>query len=105
MAKRPGVIVHGTAADLAADSGGYVSSGEGQYSRRSANPPVTMVGYESKRQGRHTVRQLIRWHTSQLAKLRGEILMATDPTRLVKLQKNFDIKTRFVAKLRNENES
>jgi hypothetical protein len=100
---RPGVTTRGTAKDLADHGVGYSSNGEGEYSRRSAQAPeVTMVGFVPKGRGKQTTPALIAEHTSLLAKLRGEMLLETDPARLAKLKKNFDIKQRFVDRLRNE---
>lgn len=100
--KRPGVVTRGTARDLADNGAGYSCNGESQYSRNAAQPNVRMAGNSAKTTGKHTQAALIAENESQLAKLRGDISLETDPTRREKLKKNFDIKARFVARLKAE---
>jgi hypothetical protein len=102
---RPRVITHGTAKDLADNAVGYSPNGESEHSRRSAQPTPTMVGHVRKGRGPQTTAELVADHTSRLAKLRGEMLLETNPARLAKLKKNFDIKQKFVDRLRNEKSS
>jgi hypothetical protein len=94
-------IKTGSAADLADQSFGYSPNGESQHSRRSAKPP-RMLGHVKKRNGRHTLLELILEQTSLIAGLRGEILLETNARRREKLQRNFEIKTAFLARLQRE---
>lgn len=103
MARGSGVIVRGTAREIAEHGTGYSANGEGEYSRRVASAPnVKMRGHVAKTRGKHSQVALIAENESLLARLRGEIAIETDPARLAKLKKNFEIKTRFVERLRSE---
>ncbi len=104
MAYRPGVISRGGPKDLSDHAVGYVASGEGEYSRRAASPDAnaTMPSYAPKTRGPRNNAALIAQNESQMAKLRGDMLIETDPAKLAKLKKNFDIKQRFVERIRNE---
>ena len=98
-----GAITRGTARDLADHGHGFSANGESEYSRRSARAPdVTMVGHVAKGHGPRTHAALIAENESQLAKLRGDILLTTDRVRLAKLRKSFEIKLRFVERLKKE---
>jgi hypothetical protein len=100
---RPGVITRGTARDLADHDAGYSPNGESEHSRRSASAPnFTTRSHVARTKGKHTSAALIAENQSLLAKLRGEMLTETNPAKLAKLRKNFEIKTRFITKLESQ---
>jgi hypothetical protein len=100
MRRRP--ITGTSSRQLADHEEGFSANGESMYSRRSANPPVTMVGYVGKTKGKHTIGQLIRYHSSLLAKLNGDLMLTTDPVRRARIEKSIAIKSRFVERLKSE---
>lgn len=104
MAKRPGVTQHGTAKQLADNGVGYTASGESEWSRQaasngnakmqSAEPDQVRGVFKSKPKedliyrNRHAIRKLAR-------KMKTE----TDPIKLAKLKKHYEIKSMFLSKL------
>ena len=94
MAKRLGVVTHGTAKQNAEHSTGYSPNGESQHSRQIAHVNIKLG--ESKR----TDGRLIREQSGALAKLRFKASIEMDPARLAKIRKDIEIKSRFVAKLK-----
>jgi hypothetical protein len=106
---RPGVTSQGTANDLAELGNGYAANGESEHSRRAARPDryVTFARLIEKVQSNERRDHLIRRHSRALANLRGDIMVAkrNDPARVAKLEKNLEIKQRFVDRLRSEKSS
>jgi hypothetical protein len=106
MARAPGVTRTGTAKDLADRAVGYVSSGESMWSRNAASPGnIKLAGYQGnirKVRGPKSNEELIAEATKALAKLQRDVRAETNPVRLAKLRKNFEIKTRFIARLTSE---
>src|SRR5258708_31639876 len=104
--RRPGVTSRGTARKLAELDNGFAANGESMFTRRAAKPDAnaTMAGHVKKNPtGRkYSIPHLIRYHSSLLSRMCGEILTETCPVRLAKLEKNFSIKSAFVEKLRSE---
>jgi hypothetical protein len=101
--RRPGVFTRGTARDLADLGNGYAANGEGQYSRQAASPPlVALSGYVPKTRGRRSHSALIAQNVSLMAKLRGDLLLTDDPIKRARIEKNLDIKQRFIARLKAE---
>jgi hypothetical protein len=104
MAKRPGVVSHGTARDLADHSVGYSASGESQFSRNAASTgggrdadqlPDSIKGrYAPDRKS-----NLIFRNRQEIRKIARKIKDETDPAKLAKLKKNYAIKSMFLAKL------
>jgi hypothetical protein len=102
----PGVVRHGTAKNLADVGQGYSANGESEHSRQSAH------GGSDKRQrlttppkwvrGDLTVGELIEKNAKQLAKLNSHILLERDPDRKANIQKQAEIKSRFLARLKSE---
>jgi hypothetical protein len=99
----PRVIRHGTADHLANVESGFSPNGESMFSRRSASVPnISTRGYVAKRKGARPTAEIIAHATSEMARLRGAMLIETNPTRLAKLKKSFEIKSRFVERLKAE---
>lgn len=94
-----------TAAQDAASAPGYVASGEGQFSRRSANPaerPVNMTSAprtEPKPHGYLMLHQLIAKNDRELSKIQKRLVHETDPVVRQRLQRNLEIKSRFLSRL------
>jgi hypothetical protein len=61
-----------------------------------------MAGYVGKTKGKHTISQLIRYQTSLLAKLNGDLMLTTDDVKRSKIEKSIAIKSRFVERLKLE---
>jgi hypothetical protein len=109
MAKRaPGVVTHGTAKQAADVGIGYTASGVSEHSRQIAHSTNTkMQGYvepEPPRwlQGDPTLDEKIADQTKKLAALRARLKTERDPERRAKVMKNIEIKTRFIAQLKTE---
>ncbi len=84
-------------------SPGYVSSGEGQWSRARARGSPMMQRRVPKTGGRHTLRQLIAETASALAHMRGRLAgMSDNDPAMPKLMENMDRKAAFLARLRTE---
>jgi hypothetical protein len=96
--KKPGVITHGTAKDLADSGVGYVAGGEGEYSRNSARPGRGINLADGGKRPRTDYR-LIRQNEKALAKLERSMAVEADPAKLEKLRKSHAIKTRFIQRL------
>jgi hypothetical protein len=96
----------GTAKELARGSTGYSASGESQHSRQAAHGGnMKLPGYVENVRGKRTRGQLIEQHKSLLAKLRGDILIEDNKARRAKLERNFEIKTKFLNRLLTEKEN
>jgi hypothetical protein len=109
MTARPkgkGVHRHGTAADLADQGQGYASSGESQFSRiASRGDGAPMMAHQEPRGPRGhglPMADLIRRTSVELRHMQCDLGIEDDPKRRVKLIKNIEIKTRFLAKLNAE---
>jgi hypothetical protein len=103
----PGVVRHGTAKNLAGHDGGYSASGESQFSRQSAHSAnVKTRGYvenhPAKVSGPRSHGELIAENERALAKIRAQLATENNPARLVKLKRDLEIKSAFVARLRSE---
>jgi hypothetical protein len=87
-------FIRGTAREDANTAPGYVSSGEGAWSRHQANGPgINLTG------GKRTDGRLIRETERNLQKLAKRIETARDPERLSKYRKDFQIKSAFLRRL------
>jgi hypothetical protein len=100
------VIRHGTAQQFA-DSvdAGFSPNGESMYSRRAASvvSSIATRGHVAKQKGMPlSTAQKIAFQESEMARLRGAILIESNPTRLAKLKKNLAIKQKFVERLKAE---
>jgi hypothetical protein len=101
--KRPGIFQRGTARELADFDEGYSCNGESVFSRQAAQAQnVTMRSNAPKTSGRHSQAALIAENVSQMAKLRGDLLLTDDPIKRARIEKNLDIKQRFIARLEAE---
>src|SRR5260221_5369201 len=103
--RRPGVTSRGTARELAELDNGFAANGESMFTRRAAKPDAnaTMAGNVPKTRGRHSHAALIAENMSALAKLRGDLLLASsDPARQVLIRHNITIKENFLQRLRSE---
>lgn len=102
MKARP-IIHRGTSSrDLSDHGDGYSANGESEHSRRAASErDFMMPRHVAKGRGKRTPAGLIAENESELVRLRGEMLIETNPTRLVKLKRNFEIKSRFVERLKS----
>ena len=102
----PGVRRHGTAKDLADHGVGYVSSGEGEFSRRAASSGnINLRGNVSRRKGRSpnaSVADQIAYQQSELARIRGNLLLTNSPAKMVALKDLVEKKRVHIAKLENE---
>jgi hypothetical protein len=111
MKRAPNVTRHGTPKDLADHGVGYVSSGEGEFSRRAAGGGnVKMRGYEepkprgegtSRLRGPRSKDALIAENERALKKLRERITRENIPALFIRLKQQIEIKSRFIARLRN----
>jgi hypothetical protein len=106
--KRP-VIVRGTAKDLADHGVGYVSTGEGQWTRQAAQPGNTKLAHFHENapgtrrfRGPRSKADSLRLNEAELVRLRNAASFETNPTRLAKLRKNIDIKSTFLRRLQSE---
>ncbi len=104
--KRHGPKVHfSTAAQHAASAPGYAASGESRYSRRVANPaerPVSLVDSPRSEPRPHVYLlhyQLVAKTDHELGKLQRRLAIVTDPAQREKLERNLEIKTRFLRRL------
>ena len=64
-----------------------------------------MAGHLPRMRGTRSHSELIAENERLMSKIRGDLLLATDPAKVEKLKKNLDIKTRFVERLRAEKSS
>jgi hypothetical protein len=101
---RPGVITRGTARDLAVHGAGYVASGEGEFSRRAAQPgnaTVTKEITELKAPRRRV--DPIAYQLSEAARIRTNIQKhAANPEKVAALQDLLRRKLSFIQRLRAE---
>jgi hypothetical protein len=84
---------------------GYSGSGESIYTRRAARTGhgVLLKGQvANETRGTRPRRVIIEENLAQLSKLRCELLIEDDAARRAKLEKNIDIKSRFVARIKLE---
>jgi hypothetical protein len=95
MARGSGVRQHGTARQSAEHDGGYSPNGESEHSRRSASTPKLSVG-------RRTDGKLLREVERALRKLQFHAREETNSTKLAKIEKNIEIKSKFLAKLKGQ---
>lgn len=94
---------HGTAKDDAEKSPGYVSSGEGEWSRKAAHQDeVKLSNSVTKTKGKHSLARLIAENKSQLRKMRCDLLIEDSKERLAKIRKNIETKTNFIERLEVE---
>jgi hypothetical protein len=100
----PGVVRHGTAKNLADVGQGYSANGESEFSRQSAHSAnaVKMRGNSPKTTGKRTTAEIIAQNETQLAKLRGNLLIENNPARIAKMKRDLEIKSAFVARLKAE---
>ena len=95
------IIKRGTARDSAEHGVGYVASGESQYSRNvAASANIKLGGYAEPERDDKSIRSLIDHQEKLLKRLRENLAREINPERRAKLQKDYEIKTRFVMKLR-----
>jgi hypothetical protein len=96
--------IRGTSSnDLAAHETGFSPNGESMYSRQAARSTlVNLPSHAPKTRGKHTTAALIAENRTQMAKLVSDLLTETDPTRRAAKQKNLDIKSRFIERLKSE---
>lgn len=106
MAKRPGIVRHGTARDDADNAPGYVASGSSEHSRHAAHggkveekPEPDHIKGRFKKDARRSVADLIFENRRELRRLAAKMENETDPIRLEKLKKNSAIKARFLSLL------
>jgi hypothetical protein len=92
-----GAIKHGSAKDLAEHDAGYSANGESEHSRRAASSPKISLSHGKRTDGR-----LIRENESKLAKIRARLLTENNPAQLVKLKRDFEIKSAFIERLKSE---
>lgn len=96
----------GTAQELAEHGVGYVASGEGQYSRNVASSAnIKLGGYREPETDDKSISSLIAHQTKLLQRLREKLAREIDPVRRAKLQKDFEIKARFIVKLRSRSDA
>lgn len=93
-----------TAAQDAAAAPGYQPSGESEFSRRAASGdrPVSMNGSprtESKPHGYLMLHELIAKNDRELSKIQKRLVTETDPAVRRRLQRNLEIKSRFLSRL------
>jgi hypothetical protein len=93
-----------TPAQDAAAAPGYQPSGESEFSRRAASGdrPVSMNGTprnESKPHLHLLQHQLIAKNDHELSKIQKRLVRETDPVVRQKLQRNLEIKSRFLSRL------
>jgi hypothetical protein len=94
---KPGITRRGTAKDLADHDAGYAPNGESEHSRRSASSPKISLSHGKRNDGR-----LIRENEIKLAKIRARLLTENNPAQLVKLKRDFEIKSAFIERLKSE---
>jgi len=113
MAKHgPRVVRHGTAKDLADHAVGYVASGSSEHTRHAAHggkveakpEPEHIEGtarIEGRSHGRgsRTREQNIRESRKRIAGIARRMKTETDPVKLAALEKNYAIKSAYLAKL------
>jgi hypothetical protein len=99
----PNVTRRGTAKELADLGHGYSANGESEFSRHSAHSAnVKMRSHAPKTRGARTTSDIIAQSESQLAKMRGDLMLENNPARIVKLKRDMEIKGAFVARLKSE---
>lgn len=103
MKTRPHIFTRGTAKEIADHADGYVASGEGEYSRRSAaTPDVNMRGHVSRQRGKDkSIAEQIEYQTRELARIRGNISLATNPAKIAALRQLQQNKQRLLTQLEN----
>lgn len=89
--KAPGIRREGTAKQLADHDRGYVASGEGQYSRRSAH------AHDIKLQ--HT---LVPRMEKRILQSQSKLQTETDPIRRARLEKDIRTKREIIERVSNE---
>jgi hypothetical protein len=97
-----GAIIRGTAEELANSATGYTASGESQFSRRAASAPL-----HDERSQRPVWKnvprdQQIARTAKRVAKLKCDISLETDKNRRAKLEKDFELKSALLERLRAE---
>jgi len=105
MAKRPGIVRHGTARDDADNAPGYVASGSSEHTRHAAHGGKVEEKAEPDHikgrfiDARRSVADLIYENRRELRKLAAKIENERDPVRIERFRKSAAIKSRFLASL------
>jgi hypothetical protein len=94
----------GTAREEAERAAGFSANGESQWTRGAARPADGIDRPGALKGGHRTNERLIREVTRELNKLSEKIAVERDRERLIKLGKNYAIKEKFLARLRNPND-
>jgi hypothetical protein len=109
LPKGKGVKRSGTARENAEHAAGYSSSGESQYtrivSRGHASPMMAHRETRGKRGQGRPLPELVRETAGALAYMQAQLRVAESGAFREKLLKNIPIKTRFLAKLREQLEA
>jgi len=105
MKKHGPLVRFTTPSQDAASAPGYAASGESRYSRRVANPaerPVSLVDSPRSEPRPHIYLfhyQLVAKTDHELGKLQRRLAVEIDPAQREKLERNLEIKTRFLRRL------
>jgi hypothetical protein len=100
--KRHGVNLGTTSRALADHEDGFSANGESMYSRQAAHSTLNLPSHVAKTKGKHSLPQLIAENQSQLATLRGNLLIESCPVKRAKIENSIGIKSRFLARIINE---
>jgi hypothetical protein len=106
MAKTaPGVFRHGTARQEADKAVGYVSSGAGEFSRKSARASLrgfAAISRASRKANGDDKREFLALTVKRIEELNCDLSLETDPHRRAKLERDLDCKLSLAERLRDE---
>lgn len=103
--RKPKVIVRGTAKEIAERAPGYSGNGASEFSREAAQgvrPRMTVNDSPRNEPKPHVYllqHQLIAKNDRELSHIQKRLLVETDPERRKKLQRDLEIKSRFLSRL------